>query len=125
MDLDHGIIPETDADAESSLVDELRDLARRKIDNVFRPCLRFVVHYSGDKTLALYCLIFAMGWGEMIECRTAVDIAVRLYGDAKKKAAVTKCLLNLQDTAALPKLAQQRTREGRRRMIRARAKQLR
>jgi hypothetical protein len=83
--------------------------------------LRLLFTYRGNRVMAQDCLALALGYGDMIGMHTATEIALKHFGDKKKKAAVTKCVLMFSDSLGLPS---QRPTAGRQAMANARKKQL-
>jgi len=90
----------------------------------FKRGARLLVQYKGNKMLALYAYCFAHEWYDLIECETAVQIAVKLFGNPKKKAAVTKAIKLFQDALGIEPGRGQRSEKGREQMAKARKNQL-
>lgn len=90
----------------------------------YKRAIRLAVQYKGNKTQFLYAMCYAFEWFDVIECETAVDIAVKLFGDPKKKAAVTKNIKLIQDALGVEPGRGQRSEKGREQMAKARTNQL-
>jgi hypothetical protein len=102
---------------------ELREASMETMD-FFKRGVRLLVQYKGNQTLALHAFCLAHGWGDLIECESAVDVAQKLFADRKKKAAVTKAVKLFQDALGIPPMSGQRSQRGREGMAAARKKQL-
>lgn len=102
------------------------DLRDKSIETIqwFKNGYRVLHQYKGNPILAQHCYALALGWGDLIGCETAVDIAVKLFGNARKKAAVTKCVKMFQDALGIPPMNGQRSQRGREQMKKARKAQL-
>ena len=115
--------PTMDEDGES----DFHRAARETMEMFLERGLRLVWQYKGNKLLALMAWTHAMGFKDLTgceDCETATDIAVKLFRNKKKKAAVTKAIKYLQDNLKLPPTAGQRSEEGRQAMQESRNKQL-
>jgi hypothetical protein len=95
-----------------------------RIEGFYFRALRLLAQYKGNRNMGIDCLVIAHGQGEMIGMYTAVEVAVKHFGDPGKKAAVTKCIKMFQQALDLPPMPGQRSDAGRRAMEAARRKQL-
>jgi len=102
---------------------ELREASMETMD-FFKRGYRLVVQYKGNQLLAQHAFCLALGWGDLVECESAVDVAVKLFADRKKKAAVTKAVKLFQDALGIPPHSGQRSQKGREAMKKARLGQL-
>lgn len=100
-----------------------RDGARDKMNELFLRGMRLVMQYRGNQILALHCYFAAHAQWDLIGCTSDVDIAVKLFADAKKKAAVTKCVQMFRDALALPTMPGRRGDDSRNKMTDARNSQ--
>ena len=113
--------PETEIESHN----EFREAAREELSKFRNSGLRMIFNYKGNQTLALFCYAHAIGEFEMTGCKTAVEIAVKLFGDKKKKAAVTRCIKMFQSCLNLDDgMPGQRSSVGRQHMAQARKSQL-
>ena len=115
-----------EADHESVSVDKTVDVlaAERRIDEFWLRALRLVASYSGDQFMALDCLFLLLGQTDLCGATSAIEIAIKRYGDPKRKAAVSKCIQMFRDSLDLPAAPGQRSDDGRKAMSEARNKQL-
>lgn len=97
---------------------------RDRMDNFWLPGMRLVAQYDGNQVMAFNCFLLAIGQGEMIGCQSAVELAVKLFKDPKKKAAVSKCINRFRDCLNIPAMPGQRGEAGRIAMSEARKNQL-
>lgn len=97
---------------------------RRQAANFCLRALRLVMQYKGNKEMANRCLAFALEDYDMAGGQTAVEIAVLLFADKKKKAAVSKCIGQFELALGLPPTQGQRKIAGRKQMSAARKEQL-
>lgn len=97
---------------------------RKRMDDFWIPGMRLIVQYEGNRVMAFECFLLAIGQGEMIGCRSAVELAVKLFKDPAKKAAVSKCVNRFRDCLNIPAMPGQREEAGRVAMSEARKKQL-
>lgn len=102
---------------------EMREASIQTMD-FFKRGYRVLIQYKGNPVLAQHAFALAMGWRELIDCETAVDIAKKLFGNPKKKAAVTKAVKMFQDALGIEPGNGQRSQKGREQMAKARNKQL-
>jgi hypothetical protein len=105
-------------------VNHLREEAVKRMDEFWKRAFRLVFGYKGDKLLALFALAHAIGEAQMTGCESATEVAVHLFADKKKKAAVTKAIKLFQDTLGIEPMGGQRTEQARKHMRAARAQQL-
>lgn len=110
-------------DDDDATAREIYEMRRRAANFALR-ALRLVMQYRGNKELAIRSLAFALEDYEMAGGETAVDIAVLLFRDRKKKAAVSRCINEFQICLGLPKTNGQRKIEGCKKMAEARKGQL-
>lgn len=103
-----------------------RDLRLSALETMefFKRGFRLLVQYKGNQSLALHAFCLAHGWFDLIECESAVEVAEKLFGDPKKKAAVTKAVKLFQDSLGIPPMPGQRKQDGREQMKKARKEQL-
>ena len=102
---------------------ELREASMETMD-FFKRGYRIKVQYKGNQLLADHAFCLALGWGDLVDCESAVDVAVKLFADRKKKAAVTKAVKLFQDALGIPPHSGQRSQKGREAMAKARKDQL-
>lgn len=102
---------------------ELRE-ARIEATDFFKRGFRLLFQYKGNREMAFHAFCLAHGWTDIIGCETAVDVAVKLFADRKKKAAVTKAVMLFQDCLNIEPMGGQRSKQGREQMSKARKKQL-
>lgn len=121
-------IPLTDepffTDDDASDVNPVREFALKRMDDFWLRGLRLLAQYKGNRNMALDCFLLAHGQGEMVGLQTAVEVAVKHFGNAKRKAAVTKCILMFQDCLNIGNMPGQRSSTGRKQMAAARKNQL-
>ena len=96
-------------------VSDMRESALRVME-FFKSSMRIFVQYRGDRELALHAFCLAFGWNDLVECETAKDVAIKLYGNPKRKAAVTKAVKLFQDAKNIPPMSGQRPESGRKTM---------
>ena len=100
-------------------------MARDRLDNFWLRGLREIFAGKGNRILKLYCFAHAIDQVEMTGCKTAVDIARKLFGSEKKKAAVSRCIGVFQDKLELDReILGQRKADGRKQMSEKRKSQL-
>lgn len=90
----------------------------------FKRGMRLLVQYEGNRMLAEHAYCLAHGWTDLIGCDTAVDVAKKLFGDGKKKAAVNKAVKHFRECLNIKHMPGQRSDEGCEAMARARKEQL-
>lgn len=100
----------------------LREVSIKTMD-FFKRGFRLLVQYEGNPVLAQHAMALAFEWYDLIECETAVEVAVKLSGNPKKKAAVTKAVKYFQDAMGIAPGKGQRSEKGRQQMTQARNKQ--
>ena len=86
-----------------------------------------LVNANGTVTLELNGVKEQITKGDLIpkdQVKSAVDVAVKLFSDKKKKAAVSKCENIFIDVLGLLPTNGQRSKQGRNAMTKARKKQL-
>lgn len=102
----------------------LREFALDRMDNFWKRALRLVAHYRGDKLMAFDAMLLALGEFDMLGMKSAVEVAVKHYGDASKKATVSKAIKTFQDALGIEPMPGQRSNEGCMKMSESRKKQL-
>jgi hypothetical protein len=110
--------------AENESESEFHKAAREVMDLFLDRSLRLAWQYNGNRMLAFAAMTHALGKSELTGWRTATDMAVGLFGNKKKKAAVTKAIKYFQDNLHLPPALGQRSEASRKSMAVARKKQL-
>ena len=110
-------------DEEDSVQNETR-LAALKVMEFFKSGMRLFVQYKGNRELALHAFCLAHGWGDLVGCESAVDVAKKLFKNPKKKAAVTKAIKLFQDSKGIGAMPGQRSEAGCRHMNKSRKHQL-
>ena len=98
--------------------------AMREARDWFKRLTRLQSQYRGNHTLFFHAMCLEIGWGDLIDCETAVDVAVKLFKNPRKKAAVTKIMVYIRDAMGIPSMAGQRSGDGREKMAKARNGQL-
>lgn len=86
--------------------------------------LRLLAQYPGNRNMALDAYLIAIGQGDMIGMHTAVEVAVKHYGDPKKKWTVGKVVQMFRDCLQITGMPGQRPENGKLNMAKARKKQL-
>lgn len=110
-------------DDEDAAKADLRNVSVETMD-FFKRGYRLLIQYKGNPMLAQHAFALAMGWFDLIECETAVDVAKKLFANPKKKAAVTKAVKLFQDALGIGSMPGQRSQAGREEMATARNGQL-
>lgn len=113
-----------DEDAYRQQMEDYKHECKEEAAAFFKRGGRLLVHGRGNLLLRLYAYCFAHEWYDLIECETAVEIAEKLFGDPKKKAAVTKQIKLFQDALGIEPGRGQRSEKGREQMAKARKQQL-
>jgi hypothetical protein len=103
---------------------EVVAVAREEAADFYKRLLRLVIQYQGDQVMALQAACIAMEWFELVGCEEATELAVKLYGNPKRKAAVSKAVKMFQDALGIEPGRGQRSDSARRAMGNARKKQL-
>lgn len=98
--------------------------AMRETRDFFKRGYRLLVQYRGNRVMAEHAYALAHGWGDLIGCETAVDVAVKLFKNPKKKAAVSKLECFFRDAMNIPAMGGKRNEKGREKMAQARNGQL-
>jgi hypothetical protein len=120
-------------DEEDVAENKVRKFAVDRMDSFWKRGLRIVLQYPGNKLMALDALALAIGEPEMIEMsekifpgktNNAVKVAIKHFGNPKKKAAVTKAVTIIQDALGIEPMPGQRSAAGRKKMTNARIDQL-
>jgi len=102
----------------------LREFALDRMDNFWKRVLRLVAHYRGDKLMAFDAMLLALGEFDMLGMKSAVEVAVKHYGDASIKSTVSKAVKTFQDALGVEPMPGQRSNEGCLKMSESRKKQL-
>jgi hypothetical protein len=118
----HPIMDEEDAG--KARAREIIAVAREDAADFYKRLIRLVIQYQGDRMMALQAACIAMEWFEVVGCEEATELAVKLYGNPKRKAAVSKAVKMFQDALGIEPGRGQRSAGARQAMGRARKKQL-
>lgn len=102
--------------------EEIRRTALKRIDEFFLRGLRMlVVQKKIKRCLSFDCYLLAIGQGEMIGMRTAVEIAKK---HSVTKAAASECVDDFRQALKIEFMPGQRDNDGRKEMAKARKGQL-
>lgn len=111
-------------DEEDAAMQELRRFALAQIEAFKERGMSLLLQYKGNRNMALDCYALAHGWGDLIGMHSAVEISIKHFGNASKKAAVSKCVGMFRDCLGIKKMPGQRPDAGRANMSEGRTKQL-